>query len=115
MRSGKSRFRSEAKLGGRQAEIHRDNTSFEMIFHFTALLAIFFYHNAWRGTTHLPSLTDTESHGVALKRTARAPEALAPYKRNPRGRIVASVHRKSAASSAEAKDGCVLPRIFDER
>src|SRR5262245_695456 len=33
VRSGKSRFRSEAKLCGRQAGIHQDNTSFVLIVH----------------------------------------------------------------------------------
>jgi len=42
VRSGKSRFRSEAKLEGRQAGIHQGNTSFELVFHFPALLPNFF-------------------------------------------------------------------------
>jgi hypothetical protein len=34
VRSGKRRFRSEAKLDGSQAGIHQANASFELIFHF---------------------------------------------------------------------------------
>jgi hypothetical protein len=36
VRPGKSRFRSEAKLGGRQAGIHQANTGLVLVFHFTA-------------------------------------------------------------------------------